>query len=826
MISAQSNTTDSQQRSFTAWQIARAARLTRQAISQGLQGITPRETVNVSGTAAGAWSWSDLLLEWQMAITRRGVKRGFENGERFLESLRQTPWKSPLPWGLVRQREQEKAVKLQKAMARALELRASAGVAARQAEEMGLQDFQAQFGYSISARQWRRLLSRTIDRDGGEENWQRLEIYLDDRAFVKAAPRREVLQSQYQHRELDEVFATLQNRQNPTAEDRPFLWDAVLAHYERNTDGLTDSPASNRTRRMFKASLVSYLFKAFPEHTLCATEASLKRRFDEKLILWRNGGRSPGALQDKRALNSGNFSNQEYTEDLKKIRNLAIQLDGNEALAHRMLRERGELSEEFCKRYAFNPREDKSALPKAVRDSISAEVNMCLPLRRGPWQARMTGPHIPRDWSGVMPGDWFCADDVTWNHYFKIQAPGGQWEVLRGECLLMTDLRTGYPLDFLLIPGKYNGEHVRSLALRVHDRVGLPRCGFYFEKGVWASRLITGDNRQGTPVHWREAENGLCSAGLKLEIKHATTPRAKPIEGLLGIIQERMRCIFGFVGFNEREYDAERIQAMIARARRGDASALSQFPTIREWADKIAAVLQDFAHDPQNSKMLDGATPAEMWRDEVAKHPLRVLPMNARYVLSTHQKRVTVRQEGIVIKIRGREHVYFSGETGPLIGKEVLAFYNIEMPELLTVSDLSRQKYFTVHEVVLPAMSATREQIAEVNALRKAHMSHAKAVFGEIRHEVVSQVCRDNEFSEGEKALGEFHNNEMKACKAESAKTAQSVNKARRKAIAAGFDPNRLRMRNPEAVAAAASRIADRFAQLREKEAQQEEAGL
>lgn len=786
---------------FTAAQIAKASGMSRQAIYSGLKKVQTFGDLRDSA----AWCFTDMPLNWQMDITRRAVKRGFENGEQFLRALPAAPWKAPVSWDRVPAKEREKAVRLQKAMARALALRADPAISASAVESAGLDDFKAVFGYPISARHWRRLLSRTVERDGTEENWQRLDIYLDDRAFVAMKAGGKVSQNDYQHQALCEVFSQVQDRLHPTAEDRQFLWDAIFRHYECLTEDLPDTSNGNRRRRIVKASIVHYVWQAFPAGTICATEKSLQNRFNEKLVLWRDSGRSQAALRDHRPIKSGNFAKARFEEDLAKIRNLAIQLDGNESLAHRMLRERGELSPAFCETYPYNPRLGKSALHGSIRNAISSDVEMCLPLRRGPWQARMRGPYIPRDWSDVKPGDWFCADDVTWNHYFRVMTPSGQWDVLRGECLLMNDLRTGYPVGFLLIPGKYNGEHVRSLCLRVHDQVGLPRLGYYFEKGVWASRLITGDRRQGTPVHWREAENGLCSSGLGMEVRHATTPRAKPIEGLLRILQERMRCIPGFVGFNERDYDAERIQAQIQRAKHGDKQALLKFPTAEEWSAKISEVLEAFSRDPQNGKMLQGMAPSEAWTEEIARRPLRQLPENARYILSTHQKKVCVRQEGIVLTIRGRRHCYFNEHTGPLIGKDVIAYYNLELPELLTVSDMNRQNYFTVRRVELPAMSATKEQLEEVNQLRKAHMAHAKAIFGEVKHHIVANIVRDNQQSEESNKLGLFVSKETTNGKAAKSEMERKMRKVREKAAAHGIKVTAAR--NPDEVLDALNRL-------------------
>jgi hypothetical protein len=807
---------------LTATQIARAAGITRQAVHAGLARLAAAGKVVAGSAPADAWPFESLPLDWQLEITRRGVKRGFENGEQFLANLPE-PWKCPLPWHQVAQRERDKAVKLQKALARALAMRAGSAAAAGQVEHAGLEDFKAEFGYSISGRHWRRLLHRTIERDAGEENWQRLEIYLDDRALVTSRPAREVLSGQYSHRELEEVLATLENRAEPTPLDRQFLWDAVFSHYESLTGDLADSPQGNLERRRCKASLVHYLFQVFPERTLCASESSLRRRFEEKFTTWQTNGRTPAALEDKRPLKSGKFRKLQFPKDLEAIRDRAILHDGSISLAYRLLHEEGKLSKEFCEFYPFDARTAKSEVPAAVRDAVAPMVEMCLPLRRGTWQAKMRGPYIPRDWSDVQPGDWFNADDVTWNHYFREQLPDGRWLLRRGECLLMTDLRTGYPLDFLLIAGHYNGEHIRNLALKVHDGVGLPRNGYYFERGVWRSRLVVGDNSQGTPIHWRESENGLCSVELRLSVRHATTPRAKPIEGLLRILQERMRCIPGFVGFNERTEEHEREQELIARANNGDMEALRRFPTQAGWAETISQVLKKFADDPQNGEMLQGKSPAEAWAEEVRNRPLRKLPDEARYILSTHRKEITVRQEGIILTIRGQRRIYFNEHTGRLIGQRAQAFYNLEMPELLTVSDMGRKNYFTVRAVKLPAMSATREQLAEVNQLRKAHMAPAKAIFGNIKHEVVSTITRDNEQGADAKELGRFHNEEMAQAKAEDSARGRKLRKLQVKAATAGIEL-RGAVRNPDDALEAIDRRAHFLQAMREEE-ERNEAG-
>jgi hypothetical protein len=324
-------------------------------------------------------------------------------------------------------------------------------------------------------------------------------------------------------------------------------------------------------------------------------------------------------------------------------------------------------------------------------------------------------------------------------------------------------------------------------------------------------------------LHWRDTENGLASQELKLTVRNATTPRAKPIEALFRILQERMRSIPGFVGFNERTECQERVQALILRAQRGDTEALKSFPTKLEWRDKIAEVIEAFANDPQNGKMLQGQSPAEAWAAEIREHPLKMLATNARHILSTHRQKVTVKQAGISLTIRGKKYLYYNEHTGPLIGHEVFAHFNIEMPELLTVRSLDSQNFFSVRSVELPAMTATREELEAVNKLRKAHMASAKGVFGDIRHEVVSTLTRDNDHSTEEREFGEFHNAEAAQFAEEIAEERNATVKARRKAFDIGIDPDRLPVKRPKQVAEAAARYGDRIAKLREKEASKEQ---
>jgi hypothetical protein len=727
--------------SFTTSQIAAAIGRSRAAIHNVLSGVKPDVCLIVAGNPADAWHFLSLPLAMRNDLESLAQSKGYRNAEHLL-SEPEALWQPPVPLAQCSPETVSKAAKLRAVLLPFVETEYDGSQAQLFAAIAAV--YQKEFGRALSSKWAGKLFSRTLERDRGRNDFQRLEIYLDDCPGRKPGPGKPVPCHEFDLAPIADAVAALEKSGKPTPDDRDFIFDAAFRHLE------TLTAANPGKTRAVKRCFIHFLFAAVP---LSKSRESLEKTFNAKYAQWIEGDRCPSALSDRRSIASGNFRTPDFTVDAEKIRATAILHGGNESLACRMLRQRGELSPEFCAHYKFDPRRDKSRVPEKVRAAITPDVDMCGPIHRGPWEAKMRGPYIQRDWSGVNPGDYFNADDVTWNSYFWYRDAREELQITRGECLLFVDLRTGYPLDFALIAGKYNGEHVRSALLRVHDLHGLPHEGLYFENGVWKSRLIVGETNRNL-VHWRDAERGLRDYGLGANVRHATTPRAKPIEGLLRILQERQRGEIGFVGFNERLEKMERVQDTIARCKRGTEDPRNHFLSMEEWRCRVSECLGEYMHDPQNGKMLDGATPAEMWAQ---RQTLRKLPDDARYILATHRVRVKVRQEGIILKIRGKRLAFYNEQTGALIGRDVFAFYNIEQPDLLTVSDLNRQNFFTVKNHTLPAMSATKEQFAAVNADRAGHMARAKVIYGRIPHAERKFIVRDNAVDAETKELGRFH---------------------------------------------------------------------
>lgn len=825
----------------TATKIARAAGLTRQAVYTRMQ----------IASHADAWLFTALPLEWQLAITKRGVTRGFQNGEDFLSSL-PDPWRCPLPWVRVDATHQQKAVRLQKALLRSLHLREQ-GRAGADVESAGLEDFRQEFGYQISARHWRRIFQRTLDRDAGEENWQRLELYLDERALRKPKARAEVAKVEYKHRDLDEVLAAMENRAKPTLSDKCYLWDAVCRHYEELTDVLPDTPAGNRERRLVRASLAQYLFTAFPSGALAATEYSLRRRFEEKLATWRENGRTPEALSDKRPANSGKFGRKLCGECRLLVVGGAVDLDGDLSQAWRRL----QLGKQLCKECAgigtYDVRVRKSEVPKSVRADVTPDILTALPHRRGPKHVRLCSPYVRRSWDDIGPGDWAECDDMTPNHVTHGMVETFTWDtdpdgrpfVGRMEVLFQIDRRTDYPWAYLIILGDpstafsaqrkatYNSVHCRLLFLRGHDSLGLPHSGggFYLENGVWASRLVGGPRiTEWEDNPWQRTEMGLRDPRIGLTVRHAQpgNPRSKVIERSFLSTQNRMRCQPGFIGFNERQDKREVMDDFIRRVKAGKEHPGNEVPAVEEFRKLLNAEMMAHAEEPQNGERLPGVSPMEAFHNGIGGRPgikaraLRQLGANARYLLSTHERVMPVTGQGIKYKIGGSEFVFWSPELEPYQHREIITRFNFEEPELLTCQPANGEP-FIVKARILPSTTATKEDLQEAAKARASWTRRGKLLYDTLPHPFRVSITRDNEQTVETRATGEFINAEMQAARREASQRKREETIAGRKTTALGLSLNPRMMKNPDKVASAADRIAELKAKIRLQEQKQEQ---
>ena len=165
---------------------------------------------------------------------------------------------------------------------------------------------------------------------------------------------------------------------------------------------------------------------------------------------------------------------------------------------------------------------------------------------------------------------------------------------------------------------------------------------------------------------------------------------------------------------------------------------------------------------------------------------MRHLAPESRFLLATHKREVAVTSKGIRFDIGRREFLYWGETLAPHVNRRVLAFFNLECPELLVCSDLNRQNYFTVKAVSAPAMTASSECLADLNRQRATFMQPAKTLFRGLPTPLAATITRDTEHDAATRELGAFVNEAPTEHRAATQTDARKLKQVRQLAGALG----------------------------------------
>lgn len=744
--------------SYTAAQIAIALGKPPRIVRRELAGIAPAKTTEIRGQTARLWTIDQLPIEHRQQLDLIASGRGYRSADALLGNpdLR---WDPPVPIAKIDRAWHRKAEQLQKALSRPLLHLNDLSLCSSEFVKMGIEDYRREIG-QISEKQWHRVLQMVLDRDGGRHEWHRIALYFDGRALRTQRDCNSVAEPE----KLDAfellclIENGLENRAKPTARDREKLFDTALR------------TINEADRRGVIEEVVRILMGAVPAFS--KNRRALRRQLERKAKQWKDEGGNPTSVDDGRRKRQSKLE-EEFSEDIKTLRDLARKHSGHISLAFRLAHTRGRLSPEFSRRYPLDIRRKKSYVPAAVRRAVNPVVVQALiDLERGPKHARSVGPYVHRVWSGVPPGDFFSADDVTLNHPCWQARPDCDppYWTGRAEHLISEDLRTGYHLAVRQKLGNgtagkpsYNSVDVAKLWGETFRKVGIPRRGILAEQGIWKAAWATQGIGQ-TNQHWARVLRELRKRGLEvstltdLEMRHARIHRAKLIEHRFHHLQDRMASIPGFVGFNERLQKRERMDEFMTRVRQGKEHPGNELLEAGEMLRALEEIFRELDQEPQNGKLLNGISPEEAWCETLDSRPLEKLPDDLAPFLGSHIDIYKVRWEGIKINVPGapEPYLYHSDRTGDLIGKEVLIVLDPDHPEMLVASELGTEEWFVARSSLIPAMDASSEEFAEARRRHRAHTGPVKAMFAEMKHTKAASVTRDNLYTPESKTLGRF----------------------------------------------------------------------
>lgn len=777
---------------FTAAVIATALGKTKRTVQLALAKTKPDNLKIVRGQQADSWLRSSLPVRYVQELDVIAERRGYRHAEHLLSDppRRFVPVDKngkAVPIGEIAEVQLQRAAQRQKALALSLSLRDR--LRESDSKQLALAAFRGVLGNACEET-WNRWLKRVIQRDAGEERFDDLQLYFEDVISRKPEARERIaIGSTAAERILLDALTEPKDLTRLTLTDKAKIWEAV-AHFidDAIAQGEKSKRAMHRAFALISGSRVS----------LASSDYRLRRNIKEKFLGWIEGGRTFAALEDKRPANSGLPRAEMLDVDRHKVIGHAVKnCGGRISQAFRYLRNHSELSVDLTSRFISNP-ESKSYVPKSIRRAVTLDVRRLYNYHHGEREHRLRGAYHTREWN-TAAGDFFQSDDLTAPVYFWKQGFDGI-ELTRGQFLPMIDERTGMILGFVLIQEKnYNSLSIRSLITNVCAEHGLPRRGFAFERGIWkSSKILTGQS--GADLD-EIADTGLRRLGM--QIRHAILPRAKVIERSLGQLQNLMEGLTGYCGRNEQVEKFERFQRAKLDVEAGRADPREHFFSAEEARNRFAEICDIYNNEPQQGRRLQGLAPVEGWEQLQGAEPRIRFDPRIHYFLASDLRRLKVGRNGLTIQVGKKRFNYKGKETGERIGESVFAWFNQDIPDLLTcTTDFDGTGIFTVERSYeLPAAGASRELWAEENRKIDDHNRPARDLYHIVTNNLPPAAFR---YAGGPTVgrLGDAMAAQQSGKRKQRAETSQLADRRRRVAQAGGINPGIIRL-DPGAIESA-----------------------
>jgi hypothetical protein len=144
---------------------------------------------------------------------------------------------------------------------------------------------------------------------------------------------------------------------------------------------------------------------------------------------------------------------------------------------------------------------------------------------------------------------------------------------------------------------------------------------------------------------------------------------------------------------------------------------------------KLVELCAAFNSDKQQGKMLPGISPDDGFEQfaNLVDPPVK-FTADSRYLLAHHKRPTVVTRNGITLRFGKQTYNYRNANTGALIGQRVLAWFNPELPEVLSVTDMDRKNAFCVgRSEDVPAMDAPLDVLNREQARINEHQAPIRA---------------------------------------------------------------------------------------------------
>lgn len=666
---------------YTATEIAAALGMKRQAVQWTLRAVPATGVRIVAGNEAAVWTLAQLppdLLKKLSAATAQQRCRSVEA----LLAMPRNRWQPALPLEKICDADIQAATKLREALLPWLYRQHDKRLASAEMDAAGVNDYRRTFGNEITPRYWRELFTRTIQRDNGFEEWNRLEIFLPEKPKAKessAAMVTATLADDFG--ELESFIAACSNPHAPNKTECAAVWTLALEKFTALVQA--SEPEKSAARRVRQFLLARAPFLAASRDALWI---AWKRKLET--LTAANGGAK--ALRDGRAENGPRFELPENDRNAL-VHRAVFYYRGDIAPAWRDLLRKG-FSAAVVERYAGRSQK-KSHVPASIMDSIAPEVEILAAIYRGPRAFDSMKGHVTRSYDGISSLQCVSGDDFTMNTYFYVPDDKGWFDLTRGQVILFIDFRSLRILGWALEPRRsYSSLTIRSLCTHVFGAYGVPQV-LYFERGLWKSATLLKGKTD--PFTFTEISQGLREFGVTF--KHAIRPRTKVVERIGGMFQDIAEAEPGYCGRDERRDAPESLRKQMAEVAARKSHPAKYFYSYEQWNQRIEELVQQYNTEPQQGHILAGLSPDQAFEKYIShKNPPLQFFASLRYLLANDKRMVRVTLNGVTIQIGKVKFNYRGQEIAHLVGREVLAWFDPENPESITITEPDHTNPITV----------------------------------------------------------------------------------------------------------------------------------
>ena len=675
---------------FTAAQIAAVMGMKRQALQWHLRDVPPAGVRIVAGNEAAAWTVDQLPAPLRERMAAEATQQRCRTIEALI-SMPRAAWQPAIPLNKISDADIQAATKLRDALKPFLVQQHGLNLSATEIENRGIEDYQRAFGNRITPRYWRELFMRTLRRDNGAEEWNRLEIYLPGRLKQKELPAdvvSEALADDFE--ELENLIAACINPHDPSEAERVGLWALALQKFASLVRaGQSENSAARRVREFLFARA----------KFIAPTRNALRMAFERKLDQWQRG--NPESLADGRKDNGNRFDYP--SKDIRRVRHSAVLKNGKRIDA--VWREEYPLlSEETRKRHPDRPRK----CPRAFYQIVNREkVDALYARTKGKRHLRKMVGSITRNADGIPTMARWAVDDWTSNVVVAFRNPDGTVSLIQPQIITVMDFASRKWVGWSMSNDKApTAELVCAAILDGFRRHDVPRK-LYVENGFTFGKSLNVNGK--VDDQGRTVVAGLAQYGCTIHHFDKMSPTSKgELEKSFDLFQRQMERHPGYAGRLQMLDASDDFKRETRLINSGKVDATKFRYTFAEFIRVMHRMIKEWNAAPQFGH-LHGLTPNEAFEvlkdtnDPPIKFDNRLL-----WMLANERYRVTVEAGGVNFRHYGRKIQVRGGELPQHVGEEFWALVDRQDCSMVTFMSLDHRKTFTVETCQQPSADESR----------------------------------------------------------------------------------------------------------------------